>query len=530
MITNLNNNYMKIKKISISLFILLFLPAWLMSQNESVDLSMIYKIKQEGLKNSKVEDLAFWMTDFAGPRLTASTGFNRGTEWAKKKMEEYGLQNVRIEAAKDFTRGGWDNIKTYAALTAPYYSNFACNPVAWTGSTNGPIKSAVIYLDVKADSDLVKYKGKLAGKIILMPSTATYEVSFDPLASRLTDAQLKDLSMASSTTPSRRPPFDRAAMMAQRALRSKISDFLKNEGAAVILNNSGTFNVPRSNGANFKTGDKEPIAELNLPIEDYGRMVRLIQHNIPVEMEIEIQNKFFDSPKVYNVIGEIPGTDKLLKNEVVLLGAHIDSWNGGTGAADNGSGVIVMMEAIRILKSLEVAPRRTIRIALWGGEEQGLFGSSGYVEKYLVDPATKEHKPDYDKFAGYFNMDNGSGKYRGIYLQENELVRPIFEEWLKPFEDMGCSTITIRNTSGTDHLSFDRVGLPGFQFIQDEIEYGRGYHTVMDTYERLVMPDLKQNAVITASFVYNAAMRNVKLPGKPEVKSMQNAGQGQRMF
>ena len=257
-------------------------------------------------------------------------------------------------------------------------------------------------------------------------------------------------------------------------------------------------------------------------------MVRLVSHNIPVEMEIDIQNKFFDSPTVYNVIGEIPGTDKVLKNEVVLLGAHIDSWNGGTGAADNASGCIVMLEALRILKNLDVAPRRTIRVALWGGEEQGLFGSSGYVEKYLVDPATKEHKPDYDKFAGYFNMDNGSGKYRGIYLQENELVRPIFEEWLKPFADMDCSTITIRNTSGTDHLSFDRYGLPGFQFIQDEIEYNRGYHTVMDTYERLVMADLKQNAVITASFVYNAAMRNTKLPCKPLMKPRANADQGPR--
>ena len=331
--------------------------------------------------------------------------------------------------------------------------------------------------------------------------------------------------MASSANNARRPPFDRAAMMAQRALRLKISDFLKSEGAAVILNSSGTFNVPRSNGANYKSGDKEPIAELNLPIEDHGRMVRLLQHNIPVEMEIEIQNKFFDSPTVYNVIGEIPGTDKLLKNEVVLLGAHIDSWNGGTGAADNASGCIVMMEALRILKNLDIAPRRTIRVALWGGEEQGLFGSSGYVDKYLVDPSTKEHKPDYDKFAAYFNMDNGSGKYRGIYLQENELVRPIFEEWLKPFADMGCSTITIRNTSGTDHLSFDRIGLPGFQFIQDEIEYGRGYHTVMDTYERLVMADLKQNAIITASFVYNAAMRNSKLPYKPVMKPRPNADQ-----
>jgi hypothetical protein len=509
---------MKIKKISLALLFLFFMPLWLMSQNENVDLAMIYKIKQEGLKNSNVEDIAFWLTDFIGPRLTASTGYNHANEWAKKKMEDFGFQNVRIEAAKDFSRGGWDNIKTYAALTAPYYANFACNPVAWSGSTNGLIKSQVVYLDAKADSDLIRYKGKLAGKIVLMPSTATYEVSFDPLANRLTDAQLKDLSMAFSSIPPKRPPVDRNVMLAERALRLKLYNFVINEGAAVILNNSGTFNVPRSNGENYKSGDKEPIAELNLPIEDHGRMVRLIQHNIPVEMEIEIQNKFFDSPTVFNVIGEIPGTDKLLKNEIVMLGAHIDSWNGGTGAADNGSGVIVMLEAMRILKSLDIAPRRTIRIALWGGEEQGLFGSSGYVDKYLVDPVTKEHKPDYDKFSAYFNMDNGSGRYRGIYLQENELVRPIFEEWLKPFEDMGCSTITIRNTGGTDHLSFDRAGLPGFQFIQDEIEYSRGYHTVMDTYERLVMSDLKQNAIITASFVYNAAMRNAKLPQKPVLK------------
>lgn len=517
-IHNLNNKPMKIKKISIALFVLFILPAALIAQTENVDLGMIYKIKQEGLKNSSVDDLAFWLTDFVGPRLTASTGNMRGNDWAKKKMEELGFQNVRIEAANEFTRGGWDNIKTYAALTAPYYANFACNPVAWSGSTNGLVKSQVVYLDAKTEQDLDKYKGLLAGKIILMASTASYEVSFDPLASRLTDAQLKDLSMAASSNPARRPTVDRAAMMAQRALRTKITDFLKAEGAAVLLNSSGTFNVPRSNGTNFKTGDKEPIAELNLPIEDHGRMVRLLQHNIPVEMEIEIQNKFFDSPSVYNVIGEIPGTDKLLKNEVVLLGAHIDSWNGGTGAADNASGCIVMLEALRILKSLDVAPRRTIRIALWGGEEQGLFGSAGYVDKYLVDPATKGHKADYDKFAAYFNMDNGSGKYRGIYMQENELVRPIFQEWLKPFEDMGCSTVTMRNTSGTDHLSFDRVGLPGFQFIQDEIEYGRGYHTVMDTYERLVMADLRQNAIITASFVYNAAMRNAKLPAKPVMK------------
>ncbi len=501
-----------------------FLPLWLMSQNENIDLGMIYKIKQEGLKNSKIEDLAFWLTDFVGPRLTASTGFNRGTEWAKKKMEDFGFQNVRIEPARDFSRGGWDNIKTYAAMTSPYYANFACNPVAWTGSTKGLIKGNVVLLEVKADSDLNQYKGKLAGKIVLMPSTATYEPSFEPLATRFTDEQLKELSM-DATSSSRRRMGDFATYRAQRALRQKISEMLAQEGVAAIINNSGVFNVPRSNGANFKAGDKEPIAELNLPIEDYGRMVRLLQHKVPVEMELEIQNKFFDSPSIYNVIGEIPGTDKLLKNEVVLIGAHIDSWHGGTGAADNGSGCMVMLEAMRILKSLNVAPRRTIRIALWGGEEQGLYGSSGYVQKYLVDPKTREHKPDYDKFDVYFNMDNGSGRYRGIYLQENELVRPIFEQWLAPFAGMSCSTIAIRNTSGTDHLSFDRAGLPGFQFIQDEIEYDRGYHTVMDTYERLVMSDLKQNAVITASFVYNAAMRDAKIPAKPAMKELENANQ-----
>jgi carboxypeptidase Q len=513
---------MKIRKISPLLFLLSFLPFLAMSQSENVDLNMVYKIKQEGFKNSSIEELAFGITDFTGPRLTGSSGNNRGYEWARKKMEELGFQNVRIEAASDFSRGGWDNLKTYAAMTAPYYVNFACNPVAWTGSTDGPVKGEVMLLEVKDSTDLIKYKGKLTGKIILMPSTATYEVSFEPLASRLTDAQLKDLEM-SAPSRGRRSNFNYAEYRAQRGLRRKISDFAKNEGVALLINNAGTFNVPRSNGANFTSGNAEPVAELNLPIEDYGRMERLIRHKVPVEMEVEIQNKFFDSPKVYNVIGEIPGTDKLLKNEVVLLGAHIDSWNGGTGAADNGSGCIVMIEAMRILKSLEVAPRRTIRIALWGGEEQGYYGSRGYVDKYLVDPVTKQHKPDYDKFAAYFNMDNGSGKYRGIYLQENEMVRPIFEEWFKPFADMGASTIAIKNTTGTDHLSFDAVGLPGFQFIQDEIEYDRGYHTVMDTYERLVMADLKQNAVITASFVYNAAMRNSKLPGKPVIKSLQAA-------
>jgi carboxypeptidase Q len=519
---------MKLRKLCIASLMVLLLPLWLNAQTETVDLSMVYKIKLEEQRNSKIEDLTFGLTDLAGPRLTGSNGFNRAAEWAKKKMEEFGFQNVRIEEAGDFSRGGWDNLKTYAAMTAPYYANFACNPVAWTGSTKGLIKSEVVLIDVKAESDLDKYKGKLSGKIVMIPVVATtsYEISFEPLASRYTDDQLKELSKETIQGGRRQgQPFDFTAMMAQRQLRNKITEMLSSEGVALILNNSGTYNIPRSNGGGYKSGDKEPIAQLNLPMEDFGRMERMLRKNVQVEMEVEISNKFYESPKVFNVIGEIPGTDKLLKNEVVLLGAHIDSWHGGTGAADNASGCIVMMEALRILKDLEVAPKRTIRVALWGGEEQGLFGSRGYVSKYLVDQSTRQHKPDWDKFDCYFNMDNGSGRYRGIYLQQNELVRPIFEEWLKPFASLGCSTITIRNTGGTDHQSIDGAGLPGFQFIQDEIEYDRGYHTVMDTYERLVLSDLRVNAIITASFAYNAAMRNEKLPRKPEVKLPEGSGQ-----
>jgi hypothetical protein len=504
---------------NLTAFALTFLiPLSIFSQKENVDLAMIYRIKQEASVNSKIEDLAFWFTDYAGPRLTGSSGATRGYEIAKKKMEEMGFQNVRIEAAREFNRGGWDNLKTYAAMTAPYYSSITGNPVAWTGSTDGVIRSEVVLLEIRSESDLDKYRGKLSGKIVLMTpaSTTPYQISFEPLASRYTDEQLAQI--ARETFPAgRRRPDSPPSLQGNPALllRNKINELIKNEKVAVILNNSGTYNIPRSTDAGYNSGEEEPVAELNIPMEAFQRMERLIRHDIPVEMEIEIRNRFFASPTIYNVIGEIPGTDKILKNEVVLLGAHLDSWHGGTGAADNASGCIVMMEALRILKSINAAPRRTIRVALWGGEEQGYLGSYGYRDNYLTDPKTNEHKPGYDKFAAYFNMDNGSGRYRGIYLQQNEMVRPIFEEWLKPFADLGCSTIAVRNTGGTDHQTFDRLGLPAFQFIQDPIEYGRTYHTVMDTYERLVMNDLKINAVITASFAYNAAMRNEKLPRKP---------------
>jgi hypothetical protein len=517
-----------IKKFSpVTILLLMFVMTPLFGQHEKVDLEMIYKIKQEGFKNSGIEDLSFWMTDYLGSRLTGSQAKKRADEWAVNRMKEMGLQNVRVEAVREFTRGSWDNMKTYAAMTAPYYANFAANPKAWTGSTRGLVKGEVILLDITSSEELQALKGKLKGKIVAMPSTATYEPSFEPLASRYSEEeleQIKDLNLG--VTRARRGNINMDDYRRQMQLMREATEFIRNEGVAVIISSSGTFNVPRSTGANYSAGDPEPIAELSLPIEAHGRMVRLIQNGVRVEMEVEVKNEFTSTRGVTNIMGEIPGSDPKLKDEIVLIGGHFDSWHGGTGAADNASGCIVMMEAMRILKSLGVQPKRTVRIALWGGEEQGLHGSRGYVEKYLKDAESGDLLPGYNNFAAYYNMDNGTGKFRGIYAQENDMVIPVFESWLKPFEDMGCSTVTGRNTSGTDHLSFDALGLPAFQFIQDEIEYGRGYHTVMDTYERLVMADLKHNAVVVAAMVYHTAMRDDMLPRKPQIESLANRGRG----
>jgi hypothetical protein len=518
-------------KLHTSALLILFLlsPVFVNAQTEPADLEMIYKIKQYEKSRSQIEDIAFWMTDYLGPRLTASQNKARADEFVKNKFEEFGLSNAVIDPVRPFDRGGWDNNKTYVAMTAPYYCAYAATPKAWTGSTNGLIKGEVLLLDFQSIEDLEQYKGKLKGKIVLMPTSDTYEPSFEPMASRYTDEELKEMTSESMAGRRRYGNRDFEAWRRARELRRAAAEFLADEGVAVIVHGSGEFNVPVSSGANYKSGEKEPVPEINLPVEAHGRMQRLIEHDVPVELEMEIKNVFSGSDVVTNVMAEIPGTDPELKDEVVLIGAHLDSWHGGTGAADNASGCIVMMEAMRILKETGVQPRRTIRIALWGGEEQGLHGSRGYVEKYIRDPETLELKPGFDQFDVYFNMDNGTGRYRGIYLQQNEMVRPVFEAWLNPFENLGCSTVAIRNTGGTDHQSFDPLGLPAFQFIQDEIEYGRGYHTLMDTYERLVMDDLKQNAMITAALVYQAAQRDEKLSRKPYEKPDPDS-QGRRRF
>jgi hypothetical protein len=497
------------------------------------------KIKDEGLNNSKIEEISQYLTDLMGSRLTASQQKRRAEKLVVEKLNQFGLSNPRAEFAYEFTRGGWDVVKTYAAMTQPYYCAFSVNPKAWSGSTKGLVKGECIIFNANTKEELESYKGKVAGKILLMPATQTATINFNPLASRYTEEQLEAMTQdnrVQSTLsggfqglrpgggpggpggapaggpggPGGRQQRQQVDFRAMMELRQLTADFLNTEKPLCVVTGRGAFNVPSSTGANYKVGDPEPVPEIIMPIEDHGRMVRLIENGQKVEMELELINKFTDDQEVHNVYAEIPGTDPKLKDEIVLLGGHFDSWHGGTGAADNASGCIVMIEAMRILKDLGIKPKRTIRLALWGGEEQGLFGSRGYLEQYLYKDQKK--LPGFDKFALYLNMDNGSGRFRGIYLERNDAAVPFFEAWKKYIEPLGFEYLSPRNTGGTDHMSFSGVGLPAYQFIQDELEYGRTYHTIMDTYERLSLGDLKLDATIVAWLAICAADDPGRIP------------------
>lgn len=474
---------------------------------------MAYKVKDVAFSQSRIDSIAQFMTDRLGSRLAASNMKVRAERMVADMLKAYGFDNVRIEFASDFKKGGWDNEKNYVAMTAPYYCSFAANPKAWSGSTDGLVKAQCILLEANDTTELAKYKGQLTGNIVLMPPTREYELSFRPMAKRYTDEELAE--MTKDTRPSNSWGRWNGGSGNNRALRNAIDSLIRSESPIAVIVGDGTFNVPGSRGVNYKVGDPEPLPEIVLPIEDHGRMVRLIKSGENVEMEIDVRNSFTDNQVINNVIAEIPGTDPKLKNEVVLLGAHLDSWHGGTGGADNASGCITMMEALRILKSLDIKPRRTIRLALWGGEEQGLYGSRGYANKYLYNNDDNKRQPGYDNFALYLNMDFGSGRFKGIYLEENDMAYPYFEAWKKPLETLGFNTFSPRKVGSTDHVNFSRLGLPAYQFIQDPLDYFRTYHTTMDTYERLSLDDLKVNAAIAAWLAYSAAMDDTHIPVKP---------------
>jgi carboxypeptidase Q len=514
-------------------------PADLLAANaalpstETVNLEVIGQIRNEGFRNSKVMEIESQLTDVIGPRLTGSPNMKAANDWTRDKFTEWGLVNSHLESFP-FGRG-WTNEYTEVRMVAPQASPMLAYPKAWTVSTNGALRAPVVKAKLATQADLDKYKGQLAGKIVLNGDMREIKPQEKPALQRYDEKELADL--AQYQVPSEKSRFNPQEIAQRIAFQKTLNQYLMDEKVAGIIDPSRSGDnglVFVQSGASYEPGNPAGVPSLVMAIEHYGRITRLLEKNIPVELELDVRNTFYDSDaNAYDTIAEIPGSDK--KDELVMLGAHLDSWHAGTGATDNAAGSAVVMEAVRILKAIGVKPRRTIRVGLWSGEEEGLLGSAAYVKAHFgshvppTDPKELELpewlrkndtpldlKPEQAKVSAYFNIDNGTGKVRGIYLQENGAVAPIFSAWMQPFGDLGMTTITDRNTGGTDHESFDAVGIPGFQFIQDPVEYmTRTHHSNMDVYDRVQRDDMMQAAVILAAYVYDAAMRDNMLPRKP---------------
>jgi carboxypeptidase Q len=497
-------------------------PFWLLAEDKA-DLAAVHRIKSEAFENSKVMEHMFYLTDVNGPRLTGSPGFRAASDWALGRLREYGLANVKLEKWGPFGRG-WTCTHFEAHLIEPGYAPLIGIPLAWTAGTEGTITAEPVMAVIHKDEDMEKYRGKLRGKIVLSELSRDVGFRTTPLGRRFTDTDLAETEQAPD--PAIPPAFGPRAPRSpgtltpeeQRKFRERVSAFLKEEGALLSLSsgyNGDGGTVFATSGGPYDAAKPIAITAVALTPEHYNRIVRLVDHKIPVKLQFNIQNQFFnENLDSTNIVAEIPGNAK--KDEIVMLGAHFDSWHGGTGATDNAAGSSVVMEAARILKALDFKMDRTVRLVLWSGEEQGLLGSKAYVKEHFADPETMKLASEHSKIAGYFNYDNGTGKIRGIYLQGNDMVRPIFEAWLAPLKDLGATTVSIRKTGGTDHLSFDTVGLPGFQFIQDPVEYGtRTHHSNMDVYDHIQPGDLMQASAVMASFVYHTAVREAMLPRMP---------------
>jgi len=520
---------------------------------DRADLTLVSRIKTEAFDNSKVMDTLSYLTDVHGPRLTASPEFREAADWTVKRLQSYGLENVHLEKWGPFGRS-WA-LKQYSLeMTEPRYAVLDAAPLAWSDVTRGPVTVEAIYapfgsaqqtLDPKKLADeldryIAAWKGKLKGKIVLMTRMRDMTPNTQVPFSRWTDKDLSDRALAPEPVAKLSevlnleipddleeerklirslPPGVLDQIFEERQkIAARRAKFFHDEGALGILNTG----APSSNGLIFATGAGSREAKYTLPPatfvvtrEQYNRMARLLEKKLSVKMRMNLQADISSRDEdTYNVIGEIPGGSK--KDEIVMVGAHLDSWHSGTGATDNAAGSAVMIEVTRILKALNLKLDRTVRIALWSGEEQGLLGSKAYVKEHFGDADTMRLTDAHSKFAGYFNLDNGTGKIRGVYLQGNDAMRPLFEQWFGPFRDQGVSTISIRNTGGTDHLSFDEVGLPGFQFIQDPADYNTlTHHSQVDTLDHIQAPDLMQAAAVIATMVYNTANRAELLPRKP---------------
>ncbi len=507
-------------------------PVVAAAQEEKVDLSVVNRIKAEAFENSKVMDHLFYLTDVYGPRVADSPNYLSAAAWAVKQLQEWGLADATLEKWGTFGRS-WTWTRFHAQMIEPQRTSLIGVPLAWSPGTSGPVTGDVVFAPMANVEDGAKYKGTLKDKIVFIDQARELKLHLEPDAKRWSDADLAARAMAPEPgevprygppppppRPGEKPPTREQLQQA----RMKLIEFLKQEGVLAVV----TPGYAGDDGTVFAAGAASDLHETKYPLppvsialasEHYNRIVRLLEKKIPVKLELEVLARVLDDhPDGVNVVADFPGGAK--KDEIVMLGAHLDSWQAGTGATDNAAGCAVVLEAVRILTALHLPLARTVRIALWDAEEEGLIGSREYVKMHFADRETMAAKPEYAKLSGYFNLDNGSGKIRGVHLQGNDMMRPIFEAWLAPFKDLGVTTVTIRNTGGTDHQSFDRVGLPGFQFIQDPLDYmSRTHHSNMDVYDRVQKGDLMQAAAIMASVVYDAANRPEMLPRKPMPKA-----------
>jgi hypothetical protein len=485
---------------------------------EKVDLTVVNKIKAEAFNNSQVMDHLFYLTDVYGPRMTGTPANKAAAEWTMNRLKSYGLQNVHLEKWGPFGQS-WRMTHFAAHMIEPQYQPLIGVPLAWTSGTNGVVSGEPVLAVLKTDADLAANKGKLRGKVVLLMDLKSVEAVFTPLAHRLTDEEL--MARATTNDPSRMGGRGGATPSGQQAFRNRMYQFLKDEGVLVALQ----YGNPGDGGTIFATGggsrnvnDPVPPPLVNLTPEHYNRIARLVAAKIPVKLEFDIRTEFLTADQdSFNIIGEIPGTTK--RDETVMLGGHFDSWHGGTGATDNATGSSVAIEAVRILKALNLPMARTVRIALWNGEEQGLLGSKAYVQEHFANRETMRTTSEYARLSAYYNDDSGTGRFRGIGIGGNDMAKPIFEAWIAPFHDLGLTTVTgitappTVQPGGTDHTSFTWIGLPGFGFTQDPVEYGtRTHHSNMDVYDRVQKGDVMQASAIMASFVYNTATRAEMMP------------------
>jgi hypothetical protein len=494
----------------------------LVGAQERIDQSAIDRIREEGFARSQVMETASWLTDVYGPRLTNSPIARQAGEWAVKQMKDWGLSEPHLEWFP-FGRG-WINERNVAQVVAPVPYVVHVFPGAWTTGTNGAETSDLAIVELPpqpGDADYARYRGKLRGRVVLAAPLPTVNPLFTAPGRRFTVAQLDSIAAVSpGPAPQRQggPPSQPPnAGPTAAQIREK---FWVDEGVVAVLT-PGTARGNSGSVSNGPTGNRQPgaapaVPQLAVAAEHYGRMYRQVQKGIPVRLELDIRNRFTEETASFNVVADLPGSDPRLREDVVMIGAHFDSWHNATGATDNAGSSAVMMEAMRILKASGVPLRRTVRIGLWTGEEQGLIGSRNYVERHFG--TVQNPKPGHARLSAYFNQDNGGGAIRGVWAQGNPDVIPIFREWIKVLDS---DSITVRHltqltTGSTDHVSFDRAGLPGFQFIQDPMEYGtRTHHSSQDFFERLVPADMRHNAVVVAVFAYLAANREQPLPRKP---------------